>query len=140
LLQSKGSMNPLFCQNLRKLRDGCDLNTFFNTDYATVTNMFIRVEKIKHPTTYPHLADTANINGSFTSEKLNSNKPGFRIWQVGASVEGGIYMRHKGRTNIAWIDGHVSASGCTALTVLNIAHVDAPLLFRHNFTSAQYDY
>jgi len=28
-LQSKGSMNPLFCQNLRKLRDGCEKNPEF---------------------------------------------------------------------------------------------------------------
>jgi len=93
---------------------------------------FVRITLVNQPSRYAHLADTGAIAGALTLEKLNSNIPDFRYCSAASSgVDGAIYMRHSGKANIAWLDGHVSASGCTALTALKISHIDGNFQRHH---------
>ncbi len=93
---------------------------------------FIQSEKIRHPSVYAHLGDVGGIAGTLTEAKLNNNVPDFRYNSVASSgVDGGLYLRHNGKANVAWMDGHVTATGCDTLTEQKISHIDKTAWRRH---------
>lgn len=85
---------------------------------------FVKSNRIRQATKYAHLADTGYILGALTIDRLNLNVPHFRYNSVSSGLEGGVYLRHSGMANVAWLDGHVVATGCGKLGELGISHID----------------
>ncbi len=106
--------------------------------FMTVNGIYyININRIHQASRYHLLVDTAKLT-ALTSTNLNYNMPDIWINSV-SGVEGGIYLRHNGNANVAWLDGHVSATGCKAFSDLKVSHVDHNL-FRHSFGSDKHDY
>ncbi len=92
---------------------------------ATGNVYYSRISGIKNPSRYVHLADSAKIEGALTADMLEYNLPLIRYSSVASSgIEGGIFLRHNNKANIAWLDGHVAATGCSELAELKISHID----------------
>ena len=109
-------------------------NNYENSSiFASSPNIhFISTNQIRQASRFHLLLDSAKIR-TFTTENLNYNCPDIWINQISAGgVEGGVYLRHNGTANVYWLDGHASATGCSAFTGLKISHIDSNL-FRHGF-------
>lgn len=118
----------------------CRSNYTDSDFYMTANNIhFINTGRIRRASVYHLLTDSAKTS-SFTSENLDYNTPKIWIHNVSAGgAEGGIYLRHTGNANVAWLDGHVAATGCKTFSELEISHVDGRLV-RHQFPSAKHRY
>ncbi|MBS1371197.1 MAG: prepilin-type N-terminal cleavage/methylation domain-containing protein [Lentisphaeria bacterium] len=100
---------------------------------------YIRSDRVRQASRYAHLGDTGKIEGALTLENLDKNIPDFRYSSVASSgVEGALYLRHSGKANIGWLDGHVTGSGCGELGDLNISHIDRDFR-RHQLNGAYPD-
>lgn len=110
-----------------------------STIYASSANIhFISTNRIRQASKFHLLLDAAKIR-TLTMENLNYNCPDIWINQISAGgVEGGVYLRHKGTANVYWLDGHGSATGCSAFTKLEVSHIDSNLS-RHGF-NGMYNY